>query len=212
MKNLKNKTLKTTSILLSIFITACAFMLQSEKMDVSAQSLINGNTTIYLPLVLNQPVDAQATPKDSCLQNEQEKAVEALFKNDPGQNRLQMICNPILAEVAHERAMDMGLNNYFSHVNLEGFGPNYLVSEEGYLLPSYYGVNADANNIESIAAGYTSAEAVWNAWLSSDLHRVHVLGEYSFYAEQIEYGIGYYNAPNSTYQHYWVIITAKPGP
>jgi hypothetical protein len=35
-------------------------------------------------------------------------------------------------------------------------------------------------------------------------HRL-VLGE-------INYGIGYVDAPGSQYGHYWVIITAQPGP
>ena len=47
-----------------------------------------------------------------------------------------------------ERALDMGTRRYFSHVNPDGYGPNYLVQQAGYALPSFYGQEPDANNIE----------------------------------------------------------------
>ena len=106
----------------------------------------------------------------------------------------------------------MARRRYFGHTNPDGFGPNYLVRQAGYVLPSYYGAEPDANNIESIAGGYPTAEATWQGWMSSSGHRDHLLGLTSFWAEQIEYGVGYAYDPTSPYRHYWVVITAKPGP
>ena len=127
-------------------------------------------------------------------------------------SELHLTCHRVLAQVARERALDMAQRRYFSHTTPEGYGPNYLVREAGYILPSYYGVENNANNIESIAAGNSTASATWQQWMGSSPHRTHLLGLIPFFAEQIEYGIGYAYDPNSPYRYYWVIITAKPGP
>jgi uncharacterized protein YkwD len=80
------------------------------------------------------------------------------------------------------------------------------------VLPSYLSTALDANNIESIAAGYPTAISTWQQWMGSTPHRTQLLGLNSFFAEQTDYGIGYAYNPNSTYLHYWVVITAKRGP
>ncbi|MDW8068061.1 MAG: CAP domain-containing protein [Anaerolineae bacterium] len=157
----------------------------------------------YLPLILKAP---------ACSLSPQEAEVARYMMEHPDQQRPSLTCHPILARVARERAEDMARRRYFSHVTPEGYGPNYLVRQAGYVLPSYYDQALDANNIESIAAGYPSASAVWNGWMSSPGHRTHLLGLHPFFAEQIEYGIGYAYDPSSPYQYYWVVITAKPGP
>jgi hypothetical protein len=48
--------------------------------------------------------------------------------------------------------------------------------------------------------------------MGSGGHRTHLPGLISFWAEQIEYGIGYVHEPGSNFSHYWVVITAKQGP
>ena len=142
--------------------------------------------------------------------NTQEEAIASLMANDWRQKRETVIVDPILSEVARARARDMADRNYFSHVNPDGVGPNYLVERAGYDLPDWWGGSITANNIESIAAGYTTAQEVWNAWLGSPTHRTHLLGENAFYAEQTAAGFGYaYNA-NSYYKNYWVVLTAPP--
>jgi uncharacterized protein YkwD len=104
----------------------------------------------------------------------------------------------------------MAARGYFGHVNPDGYGPNYLVTEAGYVLPSYYDSSPTGNNIESLAAGYATASDAWDAWMTSSEHHAHLLGSSPFFAEQIEYGIGY--AQGGPFGHYWVVITAKPGP
>ncbi|MFC1591472.1 CAP domain-containing protein [Thermodesulfobacteriota bacterium] len=147
----------------------------------------------------------------SCDPNAEEQDIADLAGRHPGQGRSTMTCNAILAQVARKRAQDMGERDYFSHTNPDGYGPNYLVTQAGYVLPDFYSTARDANNIESIASGYEQADDAWDAWLGSPLHRQHVLGEASFYADQIEYGIGYAYVPGSTYKHYWVFLSAQPG-
>jgi hypothetical protein len=149
---------------------------------------------------------------DVCHLRPEELALANLFQNDPNQQRTRLECNPILAKVARERAQDMGNRNYFSHVNPDGYGPNYLVQQAGYILPSHYCQDIDGNNIESIQAGCSTASCAWSSWMNSDGHSRHLLGLSSFFAEQTDFGIGYAYVPNSKYGHYWVIITAVKGP
>jgi hypothetical protein len=142
--------------------------------------------------------------------SELEEKIADLMKRDNNQRRSSLTSNVILARIARERAYDMGKRNYYDHVNPDGIGPNYLVTHAGYDLPDFYGNLKSSNNIESIAAGSETAEDVWNSWMHSTPHRTHILGLNDFYAEQVEYGIGHAFVADSKYQHYWVIITAKP--
>lgn len=162
-----------------------------------------GSHWLYLPLVFKAP---------TCLLNPQEQQIAEYMRTHPEQQRASLTCDPILAQVARARAQDMADRAYFGHTNPDGFGPNHLVRQAGYPLPGWYGSAPDSNNIESIAAGNSTAAATWNQWMGSDGHRLHLLGQHPFWAEQIEYGIGYVAKPGSPYTYYWVAITAKRGP
>lgn len=138
----------------------------------------------------------------------QAQVMAALIAGHPGQRRATMVLDPILQQVAQARAEDMAARHYFDHTNPEGYGPNYLVRQAGYPLPSYYLTAPTANNIESLAADSPDAELILQAWLASPGHRVHVLGEQAFFAAQIEYGIGYATSTGGEYSEYWVFISA----
>lgn len=163
----------------------------------------------YLPLVQTS-AESRPVAVDDCVLGVQEARLVALVEADPQQGRTNLRCNPILTRVARARALDMGQRQYFSHVNPDGFGPNYLVRAAGYLLPADYGTAPTSNNIESIGAGPGEADLMWNAWLRSTKHSIHLLGLENFYAAQIDYGIGFAHVPGSPYQFYWVFISAKP--
>jgi len=140
-----------------------------------------------------------------------EGRVAELLTTDTGQRRPTLVHNSILTRVARERALDMAERDYFNHTNPDGYGPNYLVRQAGYVLFAGYGAGDDANNIESIAAGYSTPERAWEGWMNSSGHKCHLLGEEQFYREQTEYGVGYAHRTASYYIHYWVVIIAKPG-
>lgn len=163
-----------------------------------------GSPRAYLPFIVQN--------SQRCALNAQEQQIARFLFQSPQQQRLALTCHPLLARVARERAQDMAQRDYFGHTNPDGFGPNYLVRQTGYRLPAYYNPAPEANNIESIGGGYTTSEEAWQGWMNSPGHRTHLLGLHPFYAEQIEYGIGYAYAPASSWGHYWVVITAKPGP
>lgn len=179
--------------------TAEAVTLQEEDglIPVSGKAF-----RLYMPMLAGGAAPTcELTP-------EERNMAEQLIK-DPNQRREQLRCSPLLAEVARQKAIDLGVRDYFDHVNPDGLGPNWMLILAGYPLPEYYFQDPDANNVESLAAGFLDARSAWEALLASETHRLHVLGEDPFFAEQIEYGIGYAEVPGSTYQYYWVILTAK---
>jgi uncharacterized protein YkwD len=156
------------------------------------------------------PVAGQSSSTPTCALNAQEARIEALLLSHPNQGRITLVCDPILSAVARARAADMGNRGYFSHVNPDGQGPNYLIRQAGYTLPSEYSTAINGNNVESIGAGPGDGDGMWKAWMESSKHVTHILGESDFFAQQIEYGIGFAQVPGSPYQFYWVFISSKP--
>jgi hypothetical protein len=142
--------------------------------------------------------------------NSQEQAIANYLVSHPEQRRPFMKADPILSQVARAKAQDMANRGYYSHVNPEGQGPNYLVERAGYDLPDWWGSSISANYVESITAGYADASSSWNQWMGSAPHKNHILAHDSFYADQTSYGVGFASNPGSPYQYYWVIITAPP--
>ena len=142
----------------------------------------------------------------------QEQAIADYMASNSQQGRPQLILDPVIEGVARARAKDMAERNYFSHVNPDGVAANYLLRQAGYVLPAWWGGDPAANYVESIAAGYSQPSATWNAWMSDSGHKTHLLALNSFFATETHYGVGYYYDPNSTYQYYWVVITAPPQP
>ena len=142
--------------------------------------------------------------------NAQEQEIANLMIQASGQRRAFLQFDPILAQVARERAADMARRNYFDHINPDGHGANYLVRQAGYALSAGY--PADGNNLESIAAGGSTASVTWSDWMGSAPHKTHLLGELDFFATQTSYGVGYYEDPGARYRYYWVVITAPPMP
>lgn len=164
---------------------------------------------IFLPVISGQEAEVvDAAPM--CALNEQEQRIEVLLREHPDQRRSKLVCNPKLSAVARARAQDMGQRAYFSHVNPDGHGPNFLVRQAGYILPSEYSTAPNGNNIESIGAGAGDADGMWNAWMQSSKHLNHILGQDDFFSQQTEYGIGFARVPGSPYQFYWVFISSKP--
>ena len=143
-----------------------------------------------------------------CISNAQEQALADLLRNDPQQQRATINCNPALSRVASAMALDMATRDYFDTVNPEGNGPNYLVTQAGYILPDYYSQSRDANHIASIAGGLGTADQMW----TNQAESAHLRGASQFYVRQTEFGVGYAYNPKSKFKHYWVTLIAQPGP
>lgn len=140
----------------------------------------------------------------------QEQQIFDQMRTAPSQKRPFLEVDPILSSVARARARDMAERNFFGHVNPDGVGANLAVDRAGYKLPDGWTDDPKANYIESIAAGFTSSGAVWQAWMTSEGHRNHLLAQNTFYKNQTSVGVGYVYRENSKYKHYWVVLTAPP--
>lgn len=154
----------------------------------------------YLPAIM--------TP--ACQLNSNEATLASListYRNETG--RPSINCNPTLAEVGRQRALDMGQRNYCNHVNPDGNGPDILVSNAGYRLPTEWAVSPTSNHIEVIACGFPTAQDALNAWKTSPEHNKFILGEENFTA-QTNYGVGYAEITSGEYRFYWVFILAPP--
>src|SRR3990172_6330472 len=77
-----------------------------------------------------------------------EAQIANLVVTHPMQGRKGMVLHPILGVAARMKCLDMAARGYGEHVDPDGHGPNWLVRNLGYLLPSFYGTDADDNNIE----------------------------------------------------------------
>ncbi len=161
---------------------------------------------LYLPQVIN------SKPSEStCQLSAEEEAMAQLLTTSPDQQRPTLVCNAALTAIARSRAEDMAHRSYFAHINPDGYGPNYIAQQTGYVLPSFYDQSPTGNNIESIGGGTNSAEAMWDAWMNSEKHSTHLLGTNPFFKDQSEYGIGFIQSDDSQYKFYWVILSAQPG-
>jgi len=188
-------------------ILALMVFVAAIPQTIDAQSEPQAAQRVYLPLIVYSPIEASG-----CQLTAEGQQVLNLLKEHPEQARSTITCHPLLEAVASARAQDMAERDYFAHVNPDGYGPNYLVNAAGYSLPGYYPLQENSNSIESIAGGYNTADEMWAGLLDSPSHCMHVLGQHQFYAEQVEVGIGHVYVSDSDLGHYWVIISAKPGP
>lgn len=89
-----------------------------------------------------------------------------------------------LCEVAQAKAQDMKSNNYFDHTS-----PTYGTP---FQMMQSFGITYNSAG-ENIAMGYTSPEAVVNAWMQSAGHRANILS-----ISYTQMGIGYVSSGN-----YW---------
>jgi hypothetical protein len=142
--------------------------------------------------------------------NAQEVDMGNRIATHSGQHRASMVYHPSLNLVARAKALDLARRDYFAHVDPDGYGPNYAIRLSDYQLPNFWGAKKDDNFVESLAGGYVDVEAAFNAWIESEAHRRHVLGQTSFYAEQTYYGVGYASVPGTDFVRYYVFVSAPP--
>lgn len=123
--------------------------------------------------------------------------------------------NETLARVAEARAYDMAKRNYFDHTDPDGYGANYHIHQAGYTLNADWLKDRKANNFESIAANYPTAEAGIKALIRGKdsphkHHRKHLLGMDTWNHSLTDVGIGYVRMPSgSMYTSYLCVIIAK---
>lgn len=135
---------------------------------------------VYLPLV--------GMADYPCHSNGMAAELLRLMITDRVQQRKSPRCNELVTKVAQARADDMVTRGYFSHWTPEGKVANFFLAQVG-CLPSWY--PQDQNTVESITLNYHTPQASWNALVSSQGHRPHVLGMHPFFSAQDEIGTGW---------------------
>lgn len=158
---------------------------------------------VYLPFIANE----SSQPVDHSGLSDPEWELWQLVIADSQQKHSGLALDYCLSAMARSRSADMAIRRYFSHTTPDGVTPNHACRIGGCGIPGYY---SDGNNIESIAAGYATPSATWDAWKNSPAHRVHVLGEDDFFRGQIRCGIGYHYDPSTPYFYYWTIWFSHP--
>ncbi|MGQ9596748.1 MAG: CAP domain-containing protein [Thermoproteota archaeon] len=96
----------------------------------------------------------------------------------------------VLMTAAQQHSEDMAARDYFSHTTPEGKTFVDRIRDAGYNYSTCLG--------ENIAAGYSTAQTVFEAWRNSPSHDQNMLN-YCFKA----IGIGLAYNPSSTYKWYW---------
>ncbi len=159
---------------------------------------------LALVLVMSLSVTASAqtgypnrTTEATCL-NTQEKQFLTLINNyraSKGLKALRASKSLNIASFTHSK--DMATRRYFSHttksplpVGQSGSSFTNRMSDAGYTYSTYKG--------ENIAAGQSTAQAVFNAWKASSGHNANMLN-----AKYTVIGIGLATVSGSPYTNYW---------
>ena len=180
--------------------------------DVFGQALLIGAlTALCFPAFASDggasPAGDPSTAGSACALSEPETRLATLLTGDR-QKRPVLRCRAELQHFARLRAEDMARRGYLAHLTPDRKGPNHLLRAAGYPLPPSYRGGL-SNNVESIAGGIRSPDAVWDALTASSSHRAHLLGEHPAYREQDEFGVAYERDLYAPHVDYWVVIIAR---
>jgi uncharacterized protein YkwD len=149
--------------------------------DVSAPAKLSGVSST--PPVTNFPTGDALVDQ-----------VVQLTNNYRQQNGLQVVTySSTLSVAAQVHSQNMALQDFFNHTGLDGSTPGQRVNAVGY----QYSIIT-----ENIAAGFSTAEQVIQAWINSPSHRANLLNP-----TVKEIGVGYYYLSNDignvNYNMYW---------
>lgn len=130
------------------------------------------------------PCTVDATP------DSEERAFLVLINNYRAQNGLAPLALSYgLTKASAWKSVDMATNNYFAHDDLTRTWTQ-RIADCGYTYNTWLG--------ENIAAGYSTAQSVFDAWRNSPGHNANMLG-----ANYTSIGIGRYYDASSPYGWYW---------
>lgn len=132
-----------------------------------------------------------------------------LIREDPQQQRVEVVLDPRLSRAARLHAEDTQRRKFFGHVNPDGENANRRALDEGYPLPSHY--VATQNYIESTAGSVVDspADAV-SLWRTSPPHATHIFGKSDFYRGQVVIGVGH--APPNRWGYGTYVFLSVPLP
>lgn len=158
-------------------LLALAVFTSLEPLELQVVSTIS---PVDVPLEINQ---VSAVPKQ--ILDETEKLFSAEIAYLVNEYRRAEGLSPLIRVASLEHAASTKVENFvtsgqFAHRNEAIYGIEYFANKEGYRLNEHRLLG------ENLACGITNAEEVFNAWISSELHRKNIL-------EPIftDYGVGF---------------------
>ncbi|MFB4213143.1 SafA/ExsA family spore coat assembly protein [Shouchella sp. JSM 1781072] len=157
------------------------------RYQVGVSDIIDANPQLSNPNVI-YPGQTIQLPGQNTQNLSMEQEVVQLVNAERAKHGLQPLKeNWELSRVARFKSDEMRDRNYFNHTSPTYGSPHQMIRD--------FGINYRASG-ENIAAGQTSAQAVFNAWMNSTGHRQNILS-----SNYTEIGIGY--AQGGSYGHYW---------
>ena len=153
----------------------------------------NTSFNIYLPTVMVSPPTPSIEQQVVDLANQERRRSGC---------DVALTLSPRLTEAARAHSQDMAVNDFFGHTSSDGSSLATRIQRTGYTFSAA---------AENIAAGYATAQSVFDGWMRSPEHRANILN-----CTLHEVGIGYYDQSvdqanvrmaNGTiggpFQHYW---------
>ena len=154
----------------------------AAKYEVGTKEVIEANTQIKNPDLI-YPGDVLSIPQLSADISSKEQQVITLVNQIRAQHGLKPLsANWQLSRVARYKSQDIADRNYFSH-NSPTYGSPFQMMKQ-------FGITYRTAG-ENIAQGYSSAQAVVNAWMNSEGHRANILN-----ASYTQIGVGYVSDGN----------------
>jgi uncharacterized protein YkwD len=140
--------------------------------------------TMVLAHAETQPGDPAA-----CLDEREARFLELIndYRRENGVPELAV--SKALNQASYLHSKDMADKNYFDHDSQDGRTPDDRMAEQGY---------EDGTTGENIAAGYPTAEKVFEIWRNSPGHNENMLDE-----DFAVIGIGLAENDSSEYGEYW---------
>lgn len=182
---------RLTLTVLAIILVACTLPSAAPVSPLAQPRSPLLIRSLYFPVIRTPP---------SCLRPGTER-LYSLLTTDSRQQRTLMRCNPALMAAAQARAMGLTKSDLVSHCDAQGVCANRYARAAGCRLPAAYG---EENNVESLAAGSWSADAIFNALALSSRHAEHMFGRNDFFRAQTDVGIAV--ATGGKYGWWWVIM------
>lgn len=169
----------------------------------SAPSAPGERGTLYLPIVANG-----LSPMARCFDNPYALAFYHLLTADSRQQRPALACCPTLILSARQRAAGLAAGDPWGHVDARGRSANEYARDAGCHLPAHYAQHG--NNVESLVAGSSDVQAVFDALANSPSHAAHLFGLNAFFLAQRQVGIAM--MAGGFFGWYWVVHISECEP
>jgi uncharacterized protein YkwD len=167
---------------LSLSLFPAAAVQASPQMPPPATAIqATAGITLFLPILFSSPTV-------------EEQLLNLINAERSTRGLAPLDADNLLRQVAEAHSQDMVNRRFFSHTNPDGLDPAERLEQAGYEAIAWG---------ETLGAGYTSATAMFNGWISSSSHTAIL-----FSPDYTEIGLGY--VAGGPYGHYWTAILATP--